>query len=376
VAEVLSRLARLAARRPRAILGGAFVAFVVAAAFGLSAPKHLTASDDDYQDKRSESFRTFQLIAQRTGVEPGPSIVVVGHAREAARLMRADAAVAYVRVHDGVAAAYLKQGTRSGEVARRFERTLPGLVGGAAVASEQVRSQSERDLFRAELIAFPLLLLLGIWIFRGLVAALLPVAAGLLSIASTLALLRLANTVEPISVFALNLVTGAGLGLAIDYSLLLVTRYREELARLGPGPDALRRTLETAGRTVAFSSITVAGALATLAVFPLGFLRSMGIAGGLVPSPSALIVLLASVGLGRTLFGVVLVLAYGAGMAATLTAVGLALVTMRGRLGRRSADVRGARLLRRFAVAAPVATAALVLVVGLALTARGLALGA
>ena len=286
MAEVLSRLARLAARRPRTILGAAFAAFVVAAAFGLSAPKHLTASDDDYQDKSSESFRTFQLIAQRTGVEPGPSIVVVGHAAEAARLMRADPAVASVLVHDGIAAAYLKEGVKSGAVARRFEHTLPGLVGGAAVASEQVRSQSERDLFRAELIAFPLLLLLGVWIFRGFLAALLPIAAGLLSIASTLALLRLANTVEPISVFALNLVTGAGLGLAIDYTLLLVTRYREELAHGIAGDEALRRTVETAGRTVAFSAITIAAAFASLLVFPLAFLRSMAI-GGMIVAPLA-----------------------------------------------------------------------------------------
>jgi RND superfamily putative drug exporter len=302
VAEVLSRLARLAARRPRTILVGSVVAFVVAAVFGVSAPKHLTASDDDYQDKRSESFRTGQLIARLTGVEPGPSIVVVGHAREAARLMRADEAVAYVRVHDGVAAAYLKEGTRSGAVARRFEDTLPGLVGGAAIASEQVRAQSERDLVRAELIAFPLLLLLGIWIFRGFVAALLPIAAGLLSIASTLALLRLANMVEPISVFALNLVTGAGLGLAIDYSLLLVTRYREELARIGPGADALARTLETAGRTVAYSAVTVAAAFASLLVFPLAFLRSMAI-GGMIVAPFAGLVALVVVPACFTLLG-------------------------------------------------------------------------
>ena len=102
------------------------------------------------------------------------------------------------------------------------------------MASEQVRRQSERDLLRAELIAFPLLLLLGIWIFRGLVAALLPVAAGVLSIVTTLAMLRLANSAVTISVFALNLVTGAGLGLAIDYSLLLLSRYREELAHSEP----------------------------------------------------------------------------------------------------------------------------------------------
>ena len=95
----------------------------------------------------------------------------------------------------------------------------------------------------------------------------------------------------PVSSYALNIVTGAGLGLGIDYSLLLVSRYREELARRGPGAAAVRTTLATAGRTVAFSSITVGAAIATLAVFPLGFLRSMGIAGGLVGPLAGLIAL-------------------------------------------------------------------------------------
>ena len=102
----------------------------------------------------------------------------------------------------------------------------------------------------------------------------------------------------------------------------------------------------------------------------------MGVAGGLVPSPSALIVLLASIGLGRTVFGVVLVLAYGVGMAATLTAVGLLLVRLRGRLERRGTRPRGRTVLTRLASAVPVLTAGLVLLVGLALVARGVVLGA
>lgn len=105
-------------------------------------------------------------------------------------------------------------------------------------------------------------------------------------------------------------------------------------------------------------------------------LIGMGIAGGLVPSPSALIVLLVSIGLGRTVFGVVLVLAYGVGMAGTLTAVGLLLVRVRGRLEQRLVDARRTRLLSRAALAAPVLTAGLVLLVGLALVARGVVLGA
>ncbi|TFV87161.1 sulfite exporter TauE/SafE family protein [Blastococcus sp. CT_GayMR16] len=105
-------------------------------------------------------------------------------------------------------------------------------------------------------------------------------------------------------------------------------------------------------------------------------LIGMGVAGGLVPSPSALIVLLASIGLGRTVFGVLLVLAYGLGMAGTLTAVGLLLVRLRGRMERRLADLRGRRWLTRVAIAAPVLTASLVLLVGVALVARGAVLGA
>ena len=104
-------------------------------------------------------------------------------------------------------------------------------------------------------------------------------------------MLRVLDLVTPVSTYALNIVTGIGLGLGIDYSLLLVSRYREELVRLGPGPDAVRRTIATAGRTVAFSSVTVAAAIATLALFPLGFLRSMGIAGGLVAPLAGLIAL-------------------------------------------------------------------------------------
>ena len=102
----------------------------------------------------------------------------------------------------------------------------------------------------------------------------------------------------------------------------------------------------------------------------------MGVAAALVPSPSALIVLMASIGLGRTVFGVVLVIAYGVGMALTLTAVGLAMVGVRDRLDRRLAGRRAPAPLRAVARAAPALTAALVLLVGLSLMVRGVVLGA
>ncbi len=136
--------------------------------------------------------------------------------------------------------------------------------------------------------------LLSFLFFRSLVAALLPLLVGGLSIVLTFLGLRVASELGSVSVFALNLVTGLGLGLAIDYSLFIVSRYREEIERFGPGAEALRATLATAGRTVLFSSLTVAAALASLLVFPQRFLYSMGLGGvmvALIAASVALVVL-------------------------------------------------------------------------------------
>ncbi len=166
----------------------------------------------------------------------------------------------------------------------------PGVVvGGAAVAQEQVNKQVEKDLKMAEMLAFPLLFLLSLLFFRSLVASVLPLMIGGLAIVGTFLILRLASEVGSISIFALNLTTALGLGLAIDYSLFIVSRYREEIARSGPGLPAMRRVLATSGRTVFFSSLTVAAALASLLVFPQRFLYSMGLGGALVALFAALI---------------------------------------------------------------------------------------
>jgi uncharacterized membrane protein YdfJ with MMPL/SSD domain len=168
----------------------------------------------------------------------------------------------------------------------------PGVsVGGIALAQEQVNKQVEKDLRTAEMLAFPILFLLSLLFFRSAVAALLPLMIGGLAIVGTFLLLRVANEFVDVSIFALNLTTGLGLGLAIDYSLFVVSRYREEMARFGPGADAMRRTMNTAGRTVLFSSITVAVALASLMVFPQRFLYSMGLGGMLVALLAAFIAL-------------------------------------------------------------------------------------
>jgi uncharacterized membrane protein YdfJ with MMPL/SSD domain len=297
---MLVALADLAYRRPRTIALAALCVGIAAALLGASTPSRLSSSDNDFEDRGSQGFRVFDELQRASGELPGPSLIVVADPRRATRaaaiLRRARgvaavdprAAVSRDRKHVLVAATFTAAGPPSVE---RLARSLPGTVGGSALANEEVSKASERDLLRAELLAFPLLLLLALWVFRGFAAALLPLAAGLLALVSTLALLRLVNNVWPISVFALNLVTGAALGLAIDYSLLLVSRYREELVRHGASRQALRTTVATAGRTVAYSAVTVAVAFASLLVFPLQFLRSMAI-GGLVVVPLAGVVAL------------------------------------------------------------------------------------
>ena len=154
-----------------------------------------------------------------------------------------------------------------------------GFAGQAPVRSETVET-SEADLRRAELISFPLVLLVLLWVFRSPIAAALPLLVGVVSIIGTMATLRIATGFGSVSIFSLNLTTALGFGLAVDYCLLLISRYRSERA-LGSS-DPMTTTMKTAGRAIAFSASTTAVALACLAFFPLGFLRSMAIAGPIV----------------------------------------------------------------------------------------------
>src|SRR5262249_3198922 len=156
--------------------------------------------------------------------------------------------------------------------------TLQVSVGGTQAVNAAVNSQVSADLERAEMITFPIVGVLLFVVFAGLVAAGLPLLIGGISILGAFAILRLLTGVTDISVFAINVVTVLGLGLAIDYSLFIVTRYREELATTGGDSGrALERTLATAGRTVLFSGLTVSVSLLGLLLFPEGFLRSMGL---------------------------------------------------------------------------------------------------
>jgi len=161
----------------------------------------------------------------------------------------------------------------------RDDRVATVAVGGIEEVFHQMGARIESDLATAELIALPLTLLLLLFVFRSVVSALLPLMVGAIAVVGTFFVLEVLAGVTTVSIFALNLTTALGLGLAIDYSLLVVSRFREERAAGRVGSEAIVRTVATAGRSVFLSGVTVAVSLAALLVFPIAFLRSFAYAG-------------------------------------------------------------------------------------------------
>ena len=292
---MLRRLADIAIARPRRVLALTVAGLLVAIAFG-GPVAGLLSADDEFDDPGSQSQVAAERLDDLTGRDRSPGVIVLVRGESPRdRLpaleaeIRDESRVASVRrgplSRDGRAtylAVVLKAGDDGDDVAQRLQERLedePGVsVGGERLAGPTIGDQVEEDLARAEMLAFPILFLLSLWVFRGLVAALLPLFIGVLTIFGTFLSLRLVNEATPLSVFALNLAIAMGLGLSIDYALFVVSRFREELTR-GDRAEALRRTMATAGRTVVFSAVTVAVALLALTVFPQRFLSSMGVSG-------------------------------------------------------------------------------------------------
>jgi uncharacterized membrane protein YdfJ with MMPL/SSD domain len=310
----MAGLAGLVYRHAKPILLVAGLFFVVAAVVGGPVAGQLSAEDNDFQDPAAENVVATDRLNAATGgredaglvalVTPGGDVRTDPAAQAKVRVIQrtigADPGVLVARSyidtrrpafvsrdgHQTIVVGAFRDGIEELDVADRLRAKLgdEGVkIGGPDVVGPEIGEQVSSDLARAELIAFPLLFLLSVWVFRSLVAALLPPLIGALSIVATFLLMRFVNgAITSLSIYALNLVTGIGLGLAIDYSLFMVSRYREELALGGDGAATIARTLRTAGRTVLFSSLTVAAALASLLVFPMRFLYSMGIGGVLV----------------------------------------------------------------------------------------------
>ncbi|MFG3422959.1 MMPL family transporter [Micromonospora sp. NPDC049460] len=307
---MLDLLGRLAHRARWWVIAGAAVFLVAAGTWGAGAFGDLAVGGFTYA--ASESSRADEVERKALGRNDADVVVLFGSDRwtvedpayaDAARRVldrlpadRVEGVTDYWRAkvpalvstdrHETFAAVQIAGATENDRLtnylAIKDGLTSPDLdvtVGGPLALIDDVNSQSKADLTRAEALALPILFLLLVLIFRNLLAALLPVAVGVLAIVGSLAGLRLLAQFTDISIFAVNVVTLLGLGLAVDYSLFMVSRFREELGAGHPVPAALRRTMVTAGRTIVVSAVTVALALASLAVFPQVFLRSIAVGG-------------------------------------------------------------------------------------------------
>lgn len=320
---VFGGIARMANTRAWLVAGCAAAFMAVSGAFGGSVSSEL--HQGGFFDPTSESEAASQTLASATGARPDRDVTALVEAgpvagpaarAEVARVagtIAADPAIKAVAdfygTHDP--ALVSSDGTKTlvigvfkkdanddavAAAASRLESRLAPdhavKLGGVGTTFAQIQSSVQADLGRAESLAFPILFILILWVFRGLVAALLPLLVGGITVLGTFFGLRLVNAETPLSIFALNLATGLGLGLSIDYSLFMVSRFREELAAGRAVPDAVTATVKSAGRTILFSSLTVAAALASMTVFPLNFLFSMGVAGVIVVAIAAATALL------------------------------------------------------------------------------------
>ena len=287
---------------------------VAAGIFGIPVAKSLSAGG--FQDPTSESAKATQLLTDKFGQGDlqllitvcAPDGFVSGPARAAgtdiagqlsqsphvlsvasAWTVPPEAATELVS-RDGKCGLIVASITGGKNNAQKYADTLSDEVahdrggvtvrsGGLAMVNRQITELSQRDLLLVEAIAVPLSFIVLIWVFSGLLAAAVPIAIGGMAILGSMAVLHVIALGTDVSIFALNLSTAMGLALAIDYTLLIISRFRDELAGGTSRDDALVRTMTTAGRTVLFSATTVALSMAAMILFPMYFLKSFAYAG-------------------------------------------------------------------------------------------------
>ena len=311
---MLHRIALAAIRSPRRILAVAALLTALTAIFGIPVANHLSAGG--FQDPGSESARAGRLLTEKFGQSDQQLLITVTdptgadsqRAREAGTdiVTRLDASSNVLGVSSpwtsppAAAAELLSTDGKTGlvvatiaggeELAQKYAAGLAEEVGqardglsiragGVAMIYEQINQQTKRDLLLMEIIAVPLSFVVLVWVFGGLVAAALPMMVGVMAILGAMSVLRLITGFTEVSIFALNITTALGLALAIDYTLLILSRYRDEIAGGAAPSAALIRTMSTAGRTVLFSAVTVALSLAALMLFPMYFLKSFAYSG-------------------------------------------------------------------------------------------------
>jgi uncharacterized membrane protein YdfJ with MMPL/SSD domain len=315
---MLHRIALLTIAVPRQVIAVTLLMMVAAGIFGAPVAKSLSASG--FQDPTSESARATQLLTDKFGqgdmqmlitvtapdsatgpaaravglgivdqLKKSPNVAGVTSAWTAPPAAAKDliskdgkAGLIVAGISGGESVAQTSAQTLSDEVAREHPVGTAGIIirsGGAATVNAQISALLQRDLLLMESIAIPLSFLVLVWVFGGMLAAALPVAVGLMAILGSLAVLRLITFSTDVSNLAPNLSTAMGLALAIDYTLLIVSRYRDELAEGADPNTALIRTMTTAGRTVLVSATTVALSMAAMILFPMHVLKSFAYAG-------------------------------------------------------------------------------------------------
>jgi RND superfamily putative drug exporter len=310
---MLNRLALFTVRRRRWVLSLTVIFIVVASVFGTGAFGVLKS--EGFNDPSSESVKAETLLDENFGGgEPNivlvlsangqnvdsPSLTSQGQAltKQLASISGVDQVLSYwstgnaptLRSADSESALIVARLDGEDEFVDQqlalVKEQLTGsqgdfnvVLGGSDAVFADIGSTIESDLLRAELIAIPLTLILLLFVFRSVIAALLPLFVGVTAIFGTLLSLFIVGSVTDVSIYAVNLTTALGLGLAIDYSLFIVSRFREELQAGRTNEAAVVRTIETAGKTILISALTVAVSLSALLVFPLYFLRSFAYAG-------------------------------------------------------------------------------------------------
>ena len=310
-ASLFEKWGRLVSRRRRSILIVALIGVLVGVGWGTSVLGALQSAGG-FNAPNGQSQQELNLATKVFGRDAGDVVVLyssksatVSSSRfESAvtstldKLPRADvlSAATYWSSHskqfvsrdghDTFAVLELKGATdddrQNSFDAIKTDLNAPGLstsIGGLVPTDEALSDATTHDIKRAETLSFPILLVLLLLIFGSLTAAGLPLAIGAVGILGSFTALRVLTLFTPVSIFSANITTIMGLGLAIDYGLFMVSRFREELHRQESVEDAVARTVATAGRTVMFSGLTVAIAMSSLTLFPELFLRSMGYGG-------------------------------------------------------------------------------------------------
>ena len=310
---MLQGIAGLAIRAPRRIIAAALLIMVAAAIYGVPVTNSL--SNGGFRDPTSQSWRASELLSDKFDTGDMQMVVAVtsqtgvhGGAADAAgrdivAQLQASPYVAQVQSawtapaaaapalvsadgKTGLIVAGITGGDSAAQAhAKELSEQLPAFtgvtvkVGGEAMSYVQIVEQTMKDLQVMEAIALPVSFVVLVWVFGGLLAAALPLAVGVFAILGSMAVMRLLTAVTEVSIFALNLILALGLALAIDYTLLIVSRFRDEVARGDSRDEALLRTMSTAGRTVLFSAVTVALSMVSMMFFPMPFLKSFAYAG-------------------------------------------------------------------------------------------------